>query len=229
METPKNFLRRAPDPSFPLKHRTGPKPQWTISADPMEYQEALKIMKQRVHALKKGVGSEWVWLLEHPSVYTAGRNTPREEIPETPLIPFYESDRGGKLTYHGPGQRIAYVIMDLNKRGKDLRAYVWSLEEWLIQSLASWGVQAQRREGRVGLWVTDKDSEKKIASVGVRIEKWITFHGISLNINPDLRYFETIVPCGLKRYGVTSLEALGVSCSMQAMDATLQQTFQNVF
>jgi lipoyl(octanoyl) transferase len=181
---------------------------------------------------------EHVWLLQHPELYTAGTSANSSDLVDPDLFPVYTSQRGGQYTYHGPGQRIAYVMLDLNKRGKDVRKYVNSLEEWIIQTLAEFNIKGERRKDRVGVWVVRKDKplspsgdflEDKIAAVGVRLRKWISFHGIAINVNPNLDHYKGIVPCGIQHHGVTSLADLGLEASMDDLDNALSKTFKNVF
>ena len=198
----------------------------------VEYMQALQHMENHVNAMHEGTQGEQVWLLEHPSVYTAGTSARSQDLLD-PQFPVHETGRGGEYTYHGPGQRVAYVMLDLKKRQEqpDIKHYVWSLEEWIIRTLAEFDVQGERREGRVGIWVVMPDgSESKIAAIGVRVRHWITFHGISININPDLSHFSGIVPCGIAQHGVTSVQQfLGSSFDVGALDEALQRQFQSVF
>jgi lipoyl(octanoyl) transferase len=182
--------------------------------------------------------SEHVWLLQHPELYTAGTSANSSDLVDPDLFPVYTSQRGGQYTYHGPGQRIAYVMLDLNKRGKDVRKYVNSLEEWIIQTLAEFDIKGERRKDRVGVWVVRKDKplsssgdflEDKIAAVGVRLRKWVSFHGIALNVNPNLEHYKGIVPCGIQQHGVTSLSDLGLEASMDDLDNALSKTFHERF
>lgn len=187
-------------------------------------------MEARVAAIHAGTARDLVWLLEHPPLYTGGTSADPADL-RNPQFPVFETGRGGEYTYHGPGQRVAYVMLDLKKRQQvpDIKKYVWQLEEWVIQTLAHFGVSGARRAGRVGIWVVTPEGEKKIAAIGVRIRHWITFHGISINVNPDLSHFSGIVPCGIAEYGVTSLHALGVGADMEELDAVLKRAFGRVF
>lgn len=204
-------------------------PQWLKASDFVPYEEAVAIMNVRVKAIQKGSEPELLWALEHPSLYTLGTSAKRDDILDHSL-PAFETGRGGEVTYHGPGQRVLYAMLDLNKRNKDLRAYVWSLEEWLLLTLKEFGVEAFRREGRVGLWVPENEVvDNKIAAIGVRISKWVTFHGIALNVNPDLSHYEGIVPCGIRGHGVTSLQKLGINATLHDVDQALRITFPKVF
>lgn len=213
----------------PLKRRLDTeKPQWETADAPVSYPDALSVMERRVDEILEGTAPELVWSLEHPHVYTLGTSGQSSEILRRD-VPFFETGRGGKATYHGPGQRVVYVMLDLRARTQDLRAFVWHLEEWLIKTLRLFDIEAERREGRVGLWVTDGCHEKKIAAIGVRVRKWVTFHGIALNVAPDLSYFQGIIPCGLAQYGVTSVAALRPHVTAAQVDAALYKTFFQVF
>jgi lipoyl(octanoyl) transferase len=191
-------------------------------------------MEARAAAIADGSAGEMVWLLEHPPIYTAGTSAQDGDLLD-PRFPVYRSGRGGQYTYHGPGQRVGYVMLDLKRRKPDVRAYVHDLEQWLIETLALFGVKGERREGRVGIWVrrgptpTANEREDKIAALGVRIRRWVTFHGVALNVDPDLSHFSGIVPCGITAYGVTSLADLGVRAAMSDVDAALRQSFEKVF
>lgn len=199
--------------------------EWKVSTDLVFYEDAVGFMEDRVAKIHAGKASDLIWLLEHPSLYTGGTSARPEDLLKTD-IPAYDTGRGGQYTYHGPGQRIAYVMMNLRNKQKapDLKSYICSLEEWVIQTLKEFGIDGERREGRVGIWVNmDDGSEKKVAAIGVRVRKWVTYHGIAINVNPDLSYFDGIVPCGIKEHGVTSLEELGVSAAMQEVDEVLRR------
>lgn len=205
--------------------------EFKISAKSVEYPDALAFMDARVASIHKGEAQECVWFLEHPPLYTAGTSARESDLLEA-RFPVFKSGRGGEYTYHGPGQRVAYVILDLKKRQKapDIKHYVWQLEEWIIQTLAEFGVKGERRCGRVGIWVAHKDGrEEKIAAIGVRIRRWVTLHGIAINVNPDLSHFGGIVPCGIAEHGVTSLKALGVDVAREEFDAVLSRVFEDVF
>jgi lipoyl(octanoyl) transferase len=207
-------------------------PEWRQATEPVSYEAAVAAMEARVEAIRAGRASELVWFLEHPPVYTAGTSADPAELLDPGGIPVYRTGRGGRHTYHGPGQRVAYVMLDLRARGQDVRRYVHSLEEWAILSLARLGVKSGRRAGRIGIWVDRGDGrEDKIAALGVRVRGWVTFHGVAINVNPDLRAFAGIVPCGIseQRYGVTSLAALGVAADMAALDRALRDTFPLAF
>jgi lipoyl(octanoyl) transferase len=203
-------------------------PEWKISDAPVGYPEALAAMEARVAAIAEGVASEQVWLLEHPPIYTAGTSARDEDLLEA-RFPVYRTGRGGQFTYHGPGQRVAYAMLDLKRRKPDVRAYVRDLEEWLIQALAELGVKGERRDGRVGIWVQRGMREDKIAALGVRIKRWVSLHGVALNVDPDLSHFTGIVPCGVTRHGVTSLADLGIVASMADVDVALKRSFGKIF
>jgi len=204
--------------------------EWLISEGPVDYPDAVDFMEQRVEAIRNGQAAECVWLLEHPPLYTAGTSAAVDELLDAERFPVYRTGRGGRYTYHGPGQRVAYVMLDLRRRGPDVRAYVQALEAWLTATLARFGVSGQCRAGRVGIWVNlDGGREAKIAALGVRVRRWITYHGVALNVNPKLSHFDGIVPCGIADYGVTSLHALGVTAGMDEVDAALRDTFGPVF
>lgn len=216
-----------------LKH-TKSAPEWQISSTPVGYNDALKIMEKRVMDIYTGQAPEQVWLLEHPPLYTAGTSARPEDLLDRQRFPLYQSGRGGQMTYHGPGQRIAYVMLDLKQRAAphtpDIRRYVQRLEQWIVDSLAVFGVNAFIREGRVGVWALGANGrEAKIAAIGIRIRKWVTYHGISLNVCPDLSHYAGIVPCGIQEYGVTSLMDLGIDADMQQVDRVLKEQFARQF
>ena len=195
---------------------------WAVSTGPVDYEVSVAAMEARAAAIAEGRAGELVWLLEHPPLYTAGVSARTEDLLDPGRFPVFESGRGGQFTYHGPGQRVVYVMLDLGRRKKDLRAFVASLEGWIIAALAEFGVTAGVREGRIGVWVVKPDgSEAKIAAIGIRVRKWISFHGISLNVAPNLQHFEGIVPCGIRDFGVTSLADLGIDADLAAVDAAL--------
>lgn len=208
--------------------------EWLTSKDDIDYPEALELMEQRVAGIRDGSASEAVWLLEHPPLYTGGTSAKASDMLK-PQFPVYKTGRGGEYTYHGPGQRVAYVMLDLKKRQSqpDIKHYVWSLEEWIIRALSALGIQGERREGRVGIWVVNPrtGAEEKIAALGVRVRHWVTFHGIAINLNPDLSHFGGIVPCGLSQYGVTSIhEILGNdSVRFEDLDEALKSAWLKVF
>ena len=205
--------------------------EWIFEKDAVPYEYSVEHMEKRVADIRDLQGSEAVWLLEHPSVYTGGTSAKESDLLDA-RFPVYKTGRGGEYTYHGPGQRIAYVMLDLKKRQSkpDVRAYVWSLEEWIIKTLAAFDVVGERREGRVGIWVVMPDgSESKIAAIGVRIRRWVTYHGIAINLNPNLLHFEGIVPCGIADRGVTSFHDLGKIITMTQLDQVLQSKFCELF
>src|SRR5712675_253671 len=208
--------------------------EWRISPGPVPYPEAVAEMEARVAALAANRASELVWLLEHPPLYTSGTSGKPSDLLD-PRFPMFATGRGGQLTYHGPGQRVAYVMLDLKLRRPDVRAYVAGLEEWIIRTLATFDVQGERREDRVGVWVARPDKgpghEDKIAAIGVRLRRWVSFHGIAINVEPDLTHFDAIVPSGVvdPRYGVTSLVDLGHPVTMADVDIALRRAFEQVF
>ena len=208
----------------PVKTR----PEWKISDHLVAYPEALAEMEARAAAIAEGRAGELVWLLEHPPIYTAGTSAQDSDLLDA-RFPVYRTGRGGQFTYHGPGQRIGYVMLDLKRRKPDVRAYVHDLEQWLIEALKELGVTGERREGRVGIWVQRGLREDKIAALGVRIKRWVTFHGVALNVDPDLGHFSGIVPCGVRAHGVTSLADLGVPATMADVDVALQKSFEKIF
>lgn len=206
--------------------------EWIIEKDKIEYDKAIEFMENRVTAIHDEGAPECIWLLEHPPLYTAGTSAKEKDLIDA-RFPVFKTGRGGEYTYHGPGQRVAYVMLDLRERQKnkpDIKKYVWQLEEWIIRSLAEFEIKGERRCGRVGIWVVMPDgSESKIAAIGVRIRRWVTYHGISINLNPDLLHFKGIVPCGIAQHGVTSLHALGQAISMDDLDKALQKNFAPAF
>ena len=202
---------------------------WKVSDGLVPYPEAVAAMEARAEAIADGTAGEQVWLLEHPPIYTAGTSATDADLLDA-RFPVFKTGRGGQYTYHGPGQRVGYVMLDLKRRKPDLRAYVHDLEQWLIETLASLNVKGERREGRVGIWVArDGGREDKIAALGVRIRRWVTFHGVALNIDPDLSHFSGIVPCGISQHGVTSLVDLGIAVTTADVDVAMQQAFRKVF
>ena len=203
--------------------------EWRVSETPVDYLGAVDEMEGRVAAIRTGA-AELVWLLEHPPLYTAGTSARDEELIEPRRLPVHRAGRGGRYTYHGPGQRIAYVMLDLRRRGLDVRCYVHQLEEWIIRTLARFEVRGERRDGRVGIWVVrPSGKEEKIAAIGVRVRQWVTYHGLALNVDPELEHYRGIVPCGIAEHGVTSLAELGIAASMGEVDAALRQAFADVF
>ncbi len=206
--------------------------EWRISDRPEAYEPAVQAMESRVEAIRADAAPELVWLLEHPPLYTAGTSADPRDLLVPDRFPVHRTGRGGQYTYHGPGQRVAYVMVDLKRRGQDVRRYVSDLEEWVIRSLAQFNVRGLRREGRVGIWVERGGGrEDKIAAIGVRVRRWVTFHGIAINVEPDLSHFEGIVPCGIgeEKLGVTSLVDLGLPVSMMDLDNALMATFDDIF
>jgi len=202
---------------------------WAVSPTPIDYRTAESAMIARARAIAEGQNEELVWLLEHPPLYTAGTSAKDADLIAPDRFPVFRTGRGGQFTYHGPGQRIAYVMLDLKRRKPDVRAFVCELEAWLIDTLHELGVAAERRAGRVGLWVTREGREDKIAAIGIRLSKWVSFHGISLNVDPDLSHYEGIVPCGISEHGVTSLSALGIDADMRDVDRALRRHFEAHF
>ena len=212
--------------------------QWEISDSEVSYDTALEKMDNHVQKMISGEADEKIWLLEHPALYTAGTSADKKDLIKPNLFPVFETKRGGQYTYHGPGQRIVYVMLDLNNRGKDIKKFVNNLEAWIIHTLAEFNVIGQSRSGRVGIWVERPDKpknvdgfieEEKIAAIGVRLKKWVTLHGLSINVDPDLNNFQGIVPCGIKYHGVTSLVDLGLPVSMADLDNALKKSFSKVF
>ena len=209
--------------------------EWRISQDLTAYPGAVTAMEERVAAISAGDASEQVWLVEHPPLYTAGTSADEGDLLDADKFPVYQAGRGGEFTYHGPGQRVGYVMMDLNHRNRDVRRFVRDLEEWMIVTLAAFDVVGERRDGRVGIWVDRGNhggvlgTEDEIAAIGVRLRSWVSFHGVSINISPDLSHYDGIVPCGISQHGVTSLKALGVSASVAEVDDALQSAFETVF
>ncbi len=199
---------------------------WQISEHPVAYPQAIAKMEGNVAGILQGSRPETVWLLEHPHIFTAGTSANKTELLDPGDTPVYSTGRGGRYTYHGPGQRIAYVMLDLSRRGGDLHAYVEGLENWVIETLGRFDITGERRSDRVGVWVTREDGqEEKIASIGVRVRRWVTYHGIAINLAPDLTRYSGIVPCGIRDHGVTSFQALGLDVTMAELDEALHQTF----
>jgi lipoyl(octanoyl) transferase len=211
---------------------------WRVTDGLTPYPDAVAAMEERVALIRAGTAPELVWLVEHPPLYTAGVSARRADLLDPDRFPVHETRRGGEYTYHGPGQRVAYVMLDLERRGRDVRRFVCALEEWVIRTLAQFGIRGERRPGRVGVWVVRPDkpdlpdgapAEDKIAAVGVRLRRWVSFHGIAINVEPDLAHFSGIVPCGITGYGVTSLVDLGVPATMADVDVALRKTFDAAF
>jgi lipoyl(octanoyl) transferase len=217
-----------PDPLL-MPRPDGAPAGWAVSTAPVPYPEAVAAMETRVAAILEGRAGELVWLLEHPPLYTAGVSAKPGDLIEPHRFPVFESERGGQFTYHGPGQRVAYVMLDLRERGRDVRRFVQSLEAWVIGALAEFNIRGEARTGRVGVWVERPGREDKIAAIGVKLRRWVSFHGISLNVGPDLAHFSGIVPCGISEHGVTSLVDLGLPVTLQDADAALRLSFESVF
>nr|WP_281260135.1 lipoyl(octanoyl) transferase LipB [Pararhodobacter marinus] len=212
--------------------------EWTVLEGLQPYAETLAAMEDRVAAISRGEADEAIWLLEHPPLYTAGTSARPEDLTQPDRFPVFTAGRGGQYTYHGPGQRVAYVMLDLNKRGRDVRCFVHRLEDWVIRTLGEFNVTGERREGRVGVWVQRRDKapnpdgtprEDKIAAIGIKLRRWVSFHGISINVEPDLSHFGGIVPCGIREHGVTSLVDLGLPVTMTDLDVALKRQFDQVF
>ncbi len=215
-----------------------PAPQWDVLPGLSDYAATLAAMEARVAAISRGAASEAIWLLEHPPLYTAGTSAKPEDLTAPERFPVYNAGRGGQYTYHGPGQRVVYAMLDLNRRGRDLRCFVHQMESWVIATLAEFGVRGERRAGRVGVWVTRPDKpplpdgsprEDKIAAIGIKLRRWVSFHGLSINVEPDLDHFAGIVPCGIRDHGVTSLVDLGLPVTMEDVDLALMRSFNAVF
>lgn len=215
-----------------------PPVEWLVADGLTDYAEALAFMENRVAAIRAGTAKELVWLVEHPPLYTAGTSAKDGDLLTADRFPVHATGRGGEYTYHGPGQRVAYVMLDLKRRREDIRAFVTALEQWIIATLAAFNVRGERREDRVGVWVTRPErpplpdgspAEDKIAAIGIRLRKWVSFHGISINVEPELAHFDGIVPCGVRGHGVTSLVDLGLPVGMDDLDRALRETFEDVF
>lgn len=212
--------------------------EWAIEPGLTAYPEALAFMEARAEAIRSGAAGEMVWLVEHPPLYTAGTSARSEDLIDANRFPVFSAGRGGEYTYHGPGQRVAYVMLDLKRRREDVRAFVAALEQWIIGTLAAFNVNGERREDRVGVWVVRPDrpalpdgsaAEDKIAAIGIRLRRWVSFHGIAINVEPDLGHFSGIVPCGVQDHGVTSLVDLGLPVTMADLDLALKSAFEDVF
>ena len=203
--------------------------EWRVEPGLQPYEDAVRGMEERVAAIRAGTADELAWLVEHPPLYTAGTSARKKDLLAPERFPVHATGRGGEFTYHGPGQRVAYLMLDLASRGRDVRRFVRSIESWLIATLAEFGVEGKRRAGRVGIWVERPGGEAKIAAVGLRLRHWISYHGVSLNVAPDLSHYDGIVPCGIGEYGVTSLADLGVAASMEEVDGALLRQFAAVF
>ncbi|WP_170475693.1 lipoyl(octanoyl) transferase LipB [Ruegeria arenilitoris] len=212
--------------------------EWKTSDGLTDYEAAVSFMEARVAAIASGIADECIWLLEHPALYTAGTSARIEDLTDPDRFPVHSTKRGGQYTYHGPGQRVVYVMLDVSKRGHDVRQFVKQLENWVIAALAEFNVKGEIRDGRVGVWVQRNDkplspsghqAEDKVAAIGIRLRKWVSFHGISINVEPDLSHFSGIVPCGIQDHGVTSLVDLGLPVTMADLDVALKKTFEEVF
>ena len=199
--------------------------EWRVTEELVPYADALAEMESRAAAVRNGDAKELVWLLEHPPLFTAGTSADPAELFNPMAFPVFEAGRGGRYTYHGPGQRVGYLVLDLEKRGKDIRCFVHALEGWMIAALAELGVEARREAGRIGIWTGSGPTEAKIGAIGVRVRRWVTMHGFSINVAPDLSHFGGIVPCGIAEYGVTSLAKLGLNLPMERVDLALERTF----
>jgi len=199
--------------------------EWRVSEAPVPYEEAHRFMDERAAAIREGTAPECVWLLEHPPLFTAGTSADPAELFNPQHFPVYEAGRGGRYTYHGPGQRVGYVMLDLEKRGKDIRRFVHALEGWMIDALAELGIAAHRAPGRIGIWVGEGPAEAKIGALGVRVKRWVTLHGFAINVAPDLTHFGGIVPCGIAEFGVTSIAAQGKQIPLTGVDAALKRSF----
>jgi lipoyl(octanoyl) transferase len=199
--------------------------EWRITPGLTDYSDALAAMEERASEIRDGEAAELIWLVEHPPLFTAGTSADKSELSNPQHFPVFEAGRGGRYTYHGPGQRVVYLMLDLDRRGRDIRRFVHSLEGWMIDSLAMLGVGARREPGRIGIWTGHGADEAKIGAIGVRVKRWVTLHGLSINVAPSLDHFEGIVPCGISEYGVTSLSELGIGADMAALDANLRATF----
>ena len=208
--------------------------QWIISSGLVEYPDALKAMDERVDSIQKGSAKELVWLLEHPPLYSAGTSAKPKDLLTPNRFPVFKTGRGGQYTYHGPGQRVAYIMLDLNRRRRDIRAFVSSLETWIINTLSKFNIRGERRSDRIGIWVRRTDlnnyeREDKIGAIGIRIKRWVTLHGISINVSPDLEHFGGIIPCGIGGYGVTSFEDIGQPLEVYDLDVELRTEFDQLF
>ena len=213
-------------PEIPQKNEI----EWRVSDQAVPYEAAVAEMEARVAAIRAGTAPELVWLLEHPPLYTAGTSARETDLVEPALFPVHRTGRGGQYTYHGPGQRVAYVLLDLRQRGSDIRRFVGGLEDWIIATLARFNLKGERRAGRVGIWIAERNgAESKIAAIGVRVRQWVTYHGVALNVDPDLSHYRGIVPCGVREHGVTSLWAQGILAAMPEVDGALKESFATVF
>jgi lipoyl(octanoyl) transferase len=227
-EPPRNAQRLLSSRALAISARVDEVPaeiEWRVSDTPVAYDDALAFMEERAAAIRAGSAHECVWLLEHPPLFTAGTSADPAELTNPLGFPVFQAGRGGRYTYHGPGQRVVYVMLDLEKRGKDIRCFVHSLEGWMIDALGELGVSAHRAAGRIGIWVGEGADEKKIGALGVRVNRWVTLHGFAINVAPDLGHFGGIVPCGIAEFGVTSLDMLGKQMPLMRVDAALKRGF----
>jgi lipoyl(octanoyl) transferase len=225
---PNSVARVVPVPTKPRQIPSAI--EWDISDEPVGYEAAVAGMERRVAAIRAGTAPELVWLLEHPPLYTAGTSARDTDLLEPGSLPVHRTGRGGQYTYHGPGQRVAYVLLDLKRRAGDVRCFVAGLEEWMIRTLARFHVKGERRTGRVGIWIDEGGGrESKIAAIGVRVRQWVTYHGVALNVDPDLTHYRGIVACGIREHGVTSLAAQGIVVGMAEVDAALKESFEPAF
>ena len=233
LDKPPSRLDLRNDAALAAMRGDGRPVEWRVAEQPVEYPTAIAAMEARVAAIVAGTAPELVWLVEHPPMYTAGTSAKAADLLANDRFPVFQSGRGGQYTYHGPGQRVAYVMLDLNRRKPDIRLFVTALEAWIIRTLAAFNVRGERRDDRVGIWVPRPEKglgrEDKIAAIGIRIRRWVTFHGIALNVDPELDHFSGIVPCGIREQGVTSLADLGILASMAEVDMQLRQSFDGVF
>jgi lipoyl(octanoyl) transferase len=222
-----------PQPSKTSIEAPRPPVEWAISSGYINYEQASRVMSLRATAIREGRSPELVWLLEHPPLYTAGTSAKDEDLLNPAALPVFRTARGGQFTYHGPGQRVAYVMLDLDARGRDIRNFITRLEMWLIKALSEFNVRGEIRPDRVGIWVRraskGADVEDKIAAIGLRVSQWVSTHGIALNVDPDLSHYRGIIPCGIREYGVTSLADLGLPVSLYDVDVALRSSFQQIF
>lgn len=237
-QTPQSTQRDGLDHQFLPINSDMPPVDWLVADGLTEYEDALAFMEARVQAIREGTANELVWLVEHPPLYTAGTSARAEDLLAPDSLPVFHTGRGGEYTYHGPGQRVAYVMLDLKRRREDVRAFVAALEQWIIETLAEFNVKGERREDRVGVWVARPEKprlangdmcEDKIAAIGIRLRRWVSFHGIAINVEPDLGNYGGIVPCGISEHGVTSLVDLGLPVTMGDLDIALGQAFETIF
>jgi|TARA_B110000263_G_C15305260_1_gene510022 lipoyl(octanoyl) transferase len=219
-------------PTMPILKKSTQEPEWKTDQSPSSYTYSVKEMEKRVSEIRLSKASELIWLLEHPAIYTAGTNTQVDDLIDVYRFPVYRTGRGGQYTYHGPGQLVVYVMLDLNKHGRDLRSYVTNLELWIITALAEFGVVGTQLTGKVGIWVDRGNGRKdKIAAIGVRVRRWVTYHGFSINISPDLSHYDGIIPCGISdpSLGITSLADLGINITKKNMENSLRKSFKGIF